>query len=230
MTAMSTSTVLRRARVAGVASIVLSGLAILLYPGGTPLDPATTGYLFFHNFLSDLGSIVAYGGRPNYAGAVLFIVSLAIMTLALGTCLFALVRLYSASNARYFALAAAAVGILACAALIGIAATPEDRFMTMHIHFTRWTFELFPVASMLLALATWRDARFRRRAGIAWLALTAVLLVYVYVLLWGPPLTSDRNLVINVTSQKLIVIVGLAVLAFQTFEADRVAAQPGTVP
>jgi hypothetical protein len=60
------------ARYALVVALLTWGVAIMLYPGGTVLDESTHGYSFTHNFLSDLGSTVAFNYTRNLAGAVLF--------------------------------------------------------------------------------------------------------------------------------------------------------------
>ena len=50
--------------------------AMLLYPGGTPLDRAASGYSLTQNFLSDLGMTTSYGGGSNRGGATLFVFSI----------------------------------------------------------------------------------------------------------------------------------------------------------
>ena len=51
-------------------ALLLGGVSMLLYPGGTVLDDSTRGYSLTRNFLSDLGSTVTYGGASNATGAV----------------------------------------------------------------------------------------------------------------------------------------------------------------
>src|SRR4029077_7382755 len=103
------------------------------------------------NFLSDLGMTVAYDHRANVIGATLFALSLVILVVALGGCLFGLVRLYSTSyRGRSFARAAAAVGLFVCAAFAGVAVTPENRVMDLHLGATLLAFRAFPVLSFLL--------------------------------------------------------------------------------
>ena len=61
-------------------------LAFYFYPGGTIIDPSTEGYLFFYNFLSNLGEWVAKNGEDNIVSAYLFNSSM--LTLALSYFLF----------------------------------------------------------------------------------------------------------------------------------------------
>src|SRR5437868_12238623 len=141
-------TIARRA--IGLATL-LAIVAIVRYPGGTMLDHSTPGYSFFHNFLSDLGMTVAHDGRPNALGATLFVLSLCIVVAGVGGCLVGLVRLYAASpRSRTFALAAGAIGLLVCASFIGVALTPENRMLGLHVKFTLFAFRAFPAVTLLL--------------------------------------------------------------------------------
>src|SRR5439155_9845666 len=59
------------------------------------------------------------------------------LMVALGGCLLRLIRMFSGSRAsRAWARAAAAGGALTCAAFIGVALTPENRLMALHIQCT----------------------------------------------------------------------------------------------
>jgi hypothetical membrane protein len=55
--------------------IVLTALAMLVYPGGTASDATTRGYSFFTNFFSDLGRTQARNGEPNTMAASLFFIA-----------------------------------------------------------------------------------------------------------------------------------------------------------
>src|SRR5215467_7958045 len=104
----------------GVLLIVASGLS---YSGGTIADESTRGYSFTHNFLSDLGTTVAFNHQRNVAGAALFVVSIVIGVLAFGTLIVATVQLLSdAPRARGFARLAAVAATLACVGFLGTAA------------------------------------------------------------------------------------------------------------
>ncbi len=195
------------------------------YPGGTALDRASHGYSLTHNFLSDLGMTVAYDGQPNRLGALLFVLSLCVVVLGLGGCLLGFVRLYSrpAASLRW-ARAAGAVGFLVCAAFVGVAVTPENEAMTLHVGFTLFAFRVFPLASCFLAIASLRSKACPRRVTIAWAALTLVLVWYVGVLGWGPGLGTPDGLMINVIAQKIVAILSVSIIVYLSVEADRVMA------
>jgi hypothetical protein len=136
------------------------------------------------------------------------------------------VRLFSESPAtRNLVRAAATVGVLVCVCFLGVALTPENRLLDLHVQATLFGFRLFPVVTLLLLLATLRDGRFPWRASVAWASLTCVLAAYVIVLQWGPKLTTDRGLTIQVVAQKIVALTAVLVMVYQSYEADRIVAR-----
>jgi len=205
-------------------SALMTTTAMLIYPGGTPLDRTTRGYSLFRNFLSDLGSTATTSGQSNLIGAILFSTGLVALTLALARCLIAFLRLYASDGvSRTLTRAAVGVGAVACAAIIGIAATPENRSMAMHIRFTVIACRTLPVAALLMALATMRDRRFTRRAVVAWAALTLVLAGHAAFMQWGPPIVDDRGLAAQATEQKIFACAAVLIFVLLTLEAERTA-------
>lgn len=202
---------------------VAAGLALAsmgAYRGGTPHDRAVAGYSFFHNFLSDLGMTVAYDGRSNRLGATLFVISLTTLAIGLGVAVIAFMRTYSSPLSRRLARAAAIAGIIVIAAFLGVALTPENRVMALHIRFTFFAFRVFPVAPLLLMLASRYEAAMPARITIAWAALTTVLVAYLGVLELGPTLDSARGLVVQVTAQKSIAVLAIGILGYVCYQAN----------
>jgi hypothetical membrane protein len=224
---MATSTVFKLTRLALIIAVGLTSIAMLLYPGGTGLDPTTRGYSFFHNSLSDLGSTVAWNGQRN-PGAMFQLAASLILVLAGVGCFVGLIRVYASSRvASWLARAAGVVVLLAGAGLVGAALTPQDRYAALHARCSLLAIGSFPLATALLAAATARNGRLRRRVPIAWLALTFVVVAWALVMPTGP--TTDRELAIPVTLQKVVVISLSVTLIFQSLEAERVAAAEALV-
>lgn len=196
--------------------------AILRYPGGTTLDATSDGYSMSRNFLSDLGMTVAYNGRPNAFGASLFVASLLILIIGLGSGLAAIIRLHWADpSSRRWARGAAACGLFACAAFAGVAVTPENRVMAIHISFTVWAWRLVPLVAALMALASLQSALFRWRVSVAW-SLSALLLAgYAALLAWGPSLATVDGLRTQVIAQKAATGLVMLALVYIAHEADR---------
>ena len=233
---MTSSFVFRLVRWVAALAVVLTGIAMLLYPGGTLRDPSVRDYSLFQNSLSDLGSRVAWSGRTNTPGAQIFTAAFTLFAVGSAACLLALVRLYAASPvARRVSFMAAGMGVLSCAGLTGAAMTPQDLDLALHGSFTMLALVGGVIALLLLAYATALDRRFRRRVPVGWLTLAALLVAWMSVMPWRP--STDLALAVPVTLQKVVAVAVVATLLFQSREAERVmgqskraAAQPGAAP
>ena len=62
----------RLSRIGLAAAVVLTAVAMFLYPGGTLFDRTSRGYSFFENSFSDLGSTVAWNGQSNPGSSIEF--------------------------------------------------------------------------------------------------------------------------------------------------------------
>jgi cytochrome bd-type quinol oxidase subunit 2 len=208
-------------RLALAGALVLLGASIVLYPGGTFLDESTRGYSFAHNFLSDLGSTVALNYQRNWAGAILFGLAIVLGVFTLGACIVATVRVLSvATAARFLARLAAAGAVLVCVGYLGVAVTPEDRSMGLHLAFGMVAFRTFPVVTTLLALATMRDDRFRARAATGWIVLTLVLAGFIAVGHLGPSVRTEHGLTVQVLTQKTMALAVIVVLWLESHETE----------
>jgi hypothetical membrane protein len=197
-------------------------VAMLIYPGGTYRDRSTSGYQFFHNFLSDLGATVTFSGQSNPIGAVLFVASLVVLVVGMGGILAGLARVYSRSPRAVPLIRLAVVaGVFVCACFIGVAATPENRFRSTHVLFTKLAFRVFPVVPLFLGLAAGRGER-SSRVGAAWVAMIALLTAYVVVLDFGPRVSTPIGLVVQVTAQKIVAVGAVLLLVYQSILAERV--------
>lgn len=217
-------TIFTLGRRAAAVSGILAVAAIFSYPGGTFRDHSTQGYSLSHNFLSDLGMTVAHDGQANSLGAILFVVSLSTLVFGLGGALIGLIRLYSTPTARRLARASAVVALLVCSAFIGVAVTPEDRMLSLHILLTRVAFRAFPLVGLLMMLASYNEPGLPRRVGVAWAALTVILAAYVGILDWGPRVSAPGGLVTQVVAQKIVALSAALFIVYQSYEADRALA------
>lgn len=121
-----------------------------------------------HNVLSDLGMTVAYNGQANRLGAALFVISM--MTLVFGgiASLAPLLRdLARVPAARPWIRAVGVCLLVAGIAFTGVAFTPENRAVRLHVDFTVWGWRVVAALSLLLGVAALRtDVRNRRVALI----------------------------------------------------------------
>jgi hypothetical protein len=214
-------TVFRLSRYGVAAATALTVLSMALYPGGTLLDPATAGYSFVNNSISDLGGTVGWNGQPNLAWPVQAAASVIFIIAGVGFFL-AVVRVYSASTiTTRLARMAGVVVLVAGAGLIASSLTPHDRHAVLHGRFSMVAVWAFPVATALLCAATALDHRLRRRVPAGWLAMTVIVLVWASRML-GPRPATAIELAIPVTLQKMVAGALVATVFFQSYEAERV--------
>ncbi len=224
----------KRTALASLVATALAAGAMIRYPGGMSHDRSTVGYSLSMNFLSDLGMTVAYNGQPNRPGALLFTASLGVLIVGLGWLLASLVRLLAHERAsRVWASFGAIFGLFACAAFAGVAVTPENRVMAIHLAFTMWGWCIVTLVAVHMTLASFQSTRFPRRGAVAWLVITVLLAAYSALILLGPSLRTPSGYKTQVIAQKIaacVIMLGLLYVARETDRATRAGAVPRQDP
>ena len=212
----------RRARWTVTAAAAIAVGAALRYPGGTALDATTPGYSLSRNFLSDLGMTVAYNHEPNRLGAAFFVVSLLLLIVGLGSVVGVIARFLAldAESRRWARLAAVAL-LAVCVAFAGVAVTPENRLMVLHVGFTQWAWRIVPAVALFLGFASRYNARLRQRAALAWFGAALLLGAYATLLSWGPSVAQPDGLLVQVIAQKAATVVVIASLLIAVGEVER---------
>ena len=214
--------VARRAQWIVTAGAAIAVGAALRYPGGTALDTSTSGYSLSRNFLSDLGMTVAYNHAPNRLGAALFVISLLLLVVGLGSIAGVIARFLAVeAESRRWARLAAVPLFAACVAFAGVAVTPENRLMALHVSFTQWAWRIVPAAALFLGLASRHNARLRRRAALVWFGVALLLGAYATLLSWGPSVAQPNGLLVQVIAQKAASVVAMASLLIAASEIER---------
>ncbi len=212
----------RRAQWTVTAAAAIAVAAAFRYPGGTALDTTTPGYSLSRNFLSDLGMTVAYNHEPNRLGAAFFVVSLLLLVVGLGSVVGVIARFLAldAESRRWARLAAVAL-LAVCVAFAGVAVTPENRLMILHVGFTQWAWRIAPAVALFLGFASRHNARLRRRAALAWFGAALLLGAYATLLSWGPSVAQPDGLLVQVIAQKAATVVVIASLLIAVGEIER---------
>ncbi len=224
MQTVTTPALFRITRWIVVASLILQGLAAVFYPGGTVRDPTTSGYSFSANFISDLGMTVAHGGKANAAGAALFALGFAMLALALVCCAVGFVRLHSLSvRGRATALAGASGVGLAGVCLLAAGLSPANVAAPLHMWSAAVASAIAPPSLVPLAVGAARHGRFPRGVSIAWLLLAAAVGGW-FAMRWGPAVTSQAGLTFQASVQKLVALVVVGVVTYQTYRGGAAAA------
>ena len=205
---MSTSkfwreTVFRIVVVGCLLFLVLTIIAMLIYPGGTLEDKTTTGYQFLYNFFSDLGRTIAYSTKVNPA-ALLFNFALACAGIALGLFFVSYTQFFTARAARLLSFLGSIAGVLSAFGFIGIALTPANLNRPLHLQFVFWAFRFFLLAMLVYLPASLLQPGFPRKFSLVLIIFTILLAMYTALITFGPDPEIGQGLIIQVTGQKII--------------------------
>lgn len=205
---------------AAIQFLLLTVIAMWLYPGGTAVDPTTAGYDFFRNFFSDLGLQHSHSGvyQPLTAGLFFVALSTAGVALILFSVAFRAFFLASALG-RWLGYGAIFSGVVSGLGYLLVALTPADLRPEGHMFGVYVAFLAFPLSAAAYALNIYRQPRFPNRYGHILLAFTALLLIYLGFLFWGPGLDSPTGLIIQATAQKVIAYAAIFSLLLTAYGA-----------
>ena len=196
--------------------IILIGIAIAVFPGGTYLDHGMKGYSWLNNFFSDLGRTKLYSGEPNTACMLLFSISLAVLGAALVPFFLSWQSLFFGHTiARILARIGCAAGILAGLAYIEIAFTPWDLFFMPHISGVYTAFSAMVLTAVCYSVAMILTPQYSRTASTVMVFYTVSAVLYLMLLLFGPSFKTTIGLVIQVVGQKIIVGVQACTLTIE---------------
>ncbi len=207
--------------VAGVCAlfVVLTALAMFLYPGGTVPSGATRGYQFFVNFFSDLGQTRTQSGAWNYPSMVLFTTAMTTVGAGLATFFVAFAKVFASRTAHGWALrlnrAATAVGVAAAVCFVGVGATPYNLLFPEHQTFVQWAFRLLLVAVLLESAALRLSSEIRPALFRVNAAFVAILFAYLLLMMFGPSTHTLAGDEIHAVGQKLIVYIAVMTIFVQ---------------
>jgi hypothetical protein len=195
--------------------VVLTAIAMLAYPGGARYRYKADQYLFFDNFLSDLGATETLTGHRNTASRVLFVIALIGLGLALA---------WFAPAWRTLALrsdvtttpgpAAQLLGVLTGAGFVGIALTPWDRALDTHEFLVRATFGALCAYIACLTIVIAQNG-WPRRWVVINLGYLTLLGAYSVSYLVGPDRDTLDGVRFQATAQKVVVYASILALAYQ---------------
>ena len=190
---------------------------MFIYPGSTYLDNLSPGYSFTRNFLSDLGRTMSYSKEINFLSAQLFNMSL-IFAGGVFSCFYLNVwRVFSADNQKILALIGSLFGVLGGLSLIGVGLTPADLYLDFHIICATWLFRFFFVASVCYSFVIFRHSQLKNKYAGGYLVFTFSILLYILISELGPdPKISQFALILQVVSQKVILLIFMASIYIQT--------------
>lgn len=204
--------------------LILTTVAMFLYPGGTRSDPATSGYQFFANVLSDLGITVALDGSPNTPCAALFFSALVLGGLAVILFFLKMAQFFrQPRSARVLSWIGSSVGVVSGLAYLGIAFAPANLFLDVHILFVQLAFLCFFLAVLLYMVAILVTESYPNLYATVLAGFAVILAVYLWLLFFGPATDTSSGLTIQATGQKIVVYAMIVTVLIEARGARRLA-------
>ena len=188
--------------------VILNFISMLTYPGGTIIEPGTKGYSFFYNFLSNLGESTAKNGEDNIVSAYLFNSSM--LTLALSYFLFYMsyLRIQLKFNRNkilnFFSFSTIIISLVSFV-LVGVFSADNSTF-DIHVFFVKVAFRLLLIHCFIQLFIVYKS-KLSKGMLVSSSIFCFILLLFIIVMEYGPnPFLDNRSLLIQVSSQKMIVI------------------------
>jgi hypothetical protein len=212
--------------VACIQFVVLTTIAMVVYPDGSRADPTGRGYSFFNNFFSELGLAVTRNGTPNTPSMVLFITALTVAGLGLVMFFVAALQFFWGKRAlRVLSILGSVFGVISGLCYVGVAWTPADLAAGPHGQFTLWAFQAYLVAAVFYAIATLLNRSYPKVYALVYVAFAVLLAGYVWLMMNGPGLDTARGVMIQATGQKIIVYAAIVCMFIQSHGAARLRAR-----
>jgi hypothetical protein len=200
--------------------VVLTGAAMLVYPGGTKSDHPTPAYSFLQNFFSDLGRTEAWSGESNSISMVLFITALSLAGTMLAMFFVVLAQFFNQPSwTKWIGRLGAIAGVISGICFVGIAATPANLHGWAHGVFVDWAFRMFLLAVVLYTAAILGQRQYPRRLACVFALFAVLLAAYVVLITVGPSTDTANGLKIQVTGQKVIVYAAIVTTFIQAWGA-----------
>ena len=199
--------------------ILLLMVSISFYSGGTLNDPSSPGYSMTRNFFSDLGIL----SQENIVSVAMFGLALLLCGLTFIFYFYYFMKLFNQDTLiSKLGKIGAFFGIIGAICFIIVGFTPHNFVHDSHVIAVNWAFRCFFFASSFLTFSIFRDKRFDHRYAYGYFLFALLIFFYILVLEFGPsPSESDFALVFNVVSQKIIVLVFIFSVLFQSIGNEK---------
>lgn len=195
--------------------VVLTLAAMWMYPGGAKYVLGADHYLFFQNFFSDLGATRTHSAKNNLPSEVLFVTALSVVGLGMiGSSSSWKVIAEKHGRGAAWDVSAQVFSVLSGACFIGVGVTPWNLVLEAHNAFVKAAFLLLMGFLISITVLQVKNGWPNRYTLCNWIYLV-LLAAYLYILLDGPKLDTERGLAIQVAAQKIIVYASIVNLGYQ---------------
>ena len=204
--------------------VVLTVIAMLFYPGGTMTNPTASGYSFFANVLSELGMTYTYAGQPNTLSRVLFTAALSSTGAGLAAFFLAFRQFFVVSRSgRVLSGIGSVFGLVCAISLVGAAFTPIDVHEQWHFGLVTCALGAFAAAAVLYASAIRRERDYPDRFALVFNVFGLLLLIYLFLVMLGPPRSAPEGMMLQATAQKIVVYASVISVFIQALGARKLA-------
>ena len=177
--------------------VILNFISMLVYPGGTIIEPDRKGYSFFYNFLSNLGEWTAKNGEDNTVSAYLFNSSMLILALSYFLFYVTFLRIQLKFNRNKI--------ILISFVLVAVFSADNSTF-DIHVFFVKVAFRFLLIHCFIQLFIVFKS-KLSKIMLVRSSLFCIILLLFIIVMEYGPnPFLDNQSLFIQVFSQKMIVI------------------------
>ena len=188
--------------------VILNFISMVIYPGGTIIEPETKGYSFFYNFLSNLGESTAKNGEDNIVSAYLFNSSMLILAISYFLFYVSYLRIQLKFNRNkilnFFSLSTIIISLVSFV-LVAVFSADNSTF-DIHVFFVKVAFRLLLIHCFIQLFIVYKR-NLSKKMLLSSSIFCFVLLLFIIVMEYGPnPFLDNRSLLIQVSSQKMIVI------------------------
>ena len=184
---------------------MISSDGLPMCPGESCVDEGhlTDGYLFFKNFLSDLGRTQTHSGQLNFHSSLLFN-----MALSLGGVTYILFYIFLKNlfPNKILAKIGSFFGICGAISFIGVAFTPADKFIVPHIIANEYIFRFFFLSTIIYSWLMYKTDLIDNKYLIGNIIFILSLFSYILILAYGPKPYEPGGLEFQAVSQKFIML------------------------
>jgi Protein of unknown function (DUF998) len=200
--------------------LVLTVLAMMIYPGGTIHHPEFEQYNFLYNYFSDLGRTFTFDGSSNWLSHLLFRTTLTVSGICLILFFIALPSLFKSNSSRVLILIASFFGVIAGVCYIGIANVPWNLDLRTHHFWVYRGFISFLLMCIFYSAAILLEKGYPNRYAKAFGLFGIILFIQIVIMIFGPrAYRSNGGLLIQAVAQKVVVYSEILVMLFQAVGA-----------
>lgn len=206
--------------------VVSVGIAMYFFAGGNIHDPEQAGYVFTHNFLSDLGRFQSFTGEPNFLSMFLFNQAMFLFVF-IGIGFLFIPSLFSDDKLTYYiAWIGSSFFFLGTIFFASVGLTPYDLFFDPHVFFAINAFRLLIPGIICYLIVLIRSKTHKLYTAAISLLLLMTISYVIYQLTYNDPRESYEAMVQQASIQKIIALVNvLAMFAFSFAFSDKLSKQ-----